>query len=105
MTLDMFAPYTAEDMWALLGYEGSVGLVPWRHAEPTLLVEDTVTAVVQVNGKVRATIEVAARVSAEELEALALGDERIVRQLEGQQVMKVIVRAPKVVSIAVKPLG
>ena len=105
VTLDMFAPYTAEDMWALLGYEGSVGLVPWRHAEPTLLVEDTVTAVVQVNGKVRATIEVAARVSAEELEALALGDERIVRQLEGQQVMKVIVRAPKVVSIAVKPLG
>ena len=102
--LDLFAPYTAEDMWELLGHKGSVGLVVWQTAEPELLVDELVTAVVQIGGKVRASLEVPADITAEALEALALADPRVTRQLEGQQVMKVIVRAPKIVSIAVKPL-
>ena len=61
MILDLFAPHTAEEMWEMLGYEPFVGLVPWRKADPTLLVEETVTAVVQIDGKVRATLEVPPR--------------------------------------------
>jgi len=76
----------------------------WQTAEPELLVDELVTAVVQIGGKVRASLEVPADITAEALEALALADPRVTRQLEGQQVMKVIVRAPKIVSIAVKPL-
>ena len=64
MILDLFAPHTAEEMWEILGYEPFVGLVPWRSADPTLLVEETVTAVVQIDGKVRATLEVPARIDA-----------------------------------------
>lgn len=98
MVLDLFAPHTAEEMWEILGYEPFVGLVPWRSADPTLLVEDTVTAVVQVDGKVRATLEVPARIDAPELERLARADERVLRALGGRDVTRAVVRPPKVVS-------
>ncbi|HZU92350.1 MAG TPA: leucine--tRNA ligase, partial [Microbacterium sp.] len=67
--LDLIAPHTAEEMWEILGHEPSVGLVTWRSADPALLVEDTITAVVQVRGKVRAQLEVSARIGEAELEA------------------------------------
>ncbi len=100
MILDLFAPHTAEEMWEALGYEPFVGLALWRAADPMLLVEDTVTAVVQIDGKVRATLEVAARVDAGELERMALQDARVVRALEGRTVLKTVVRPPKVVSFS-----
>ncbi|WP_300267350.1 leucine--tRNA ligase [Microbacterium sp.] len=100
--LDLIAPHTAEEMWEALGHEPSVGLVPWRQADPALLVEDTITAVVQVGGKVRAQLEVSAKISADELEALARADERVIRAIGDKEIMKVIVRAPKIVSFAVK---
>jgi leucyl-tRNA synthetase len=103
MVLDLFAPHTAEEMWEMLGYEPFVGLVPWRQPDPTLLVEENVTAVVQIDGKVRATLDVAARIGADELESLARGDARVVRSLGGRAIAKVIVRAPKVVSISTRP--
>ena len=98
LVLDLFAPHTAEEMWSLLGHEPFVGLQTWRQADPTLLVEDTVTAVVQIDGKVRGTLVVPARISAEELEALARADEKVVRSLAGREVARAVVRAPKVVS-------
>ena len=98
--LDLFAPHTAEEMWELLGYDGFVGLVPWRQPDPMLLVEDTVTAVVQVDGKVRATFEVPARIDAGALEALARGDERVQRALGDRDVTRAVVRPPKVVSFS-----
>ncbi|MFJ2552910.1 leucine--tRNA ligase [Microbacterium sp. NPDC087591] len=100
--LDLIAPHTAEEMWELLGHEPSVGLVTWRSADPALLVEDTITAVVQVGGKVRAQLEVPARIGEAELEALAMADERVIRSIGDREIVKVIVRAPKIVSIAVK---
>jgi leucyl-tRNA synthetase len=102
MTLDLFAPHTAEEMWATLGYEPFVGLVPWRQADPTLLVEDTVTAVVQIDGKVRATIQVPTRIGTDELEALARADERVVRSLADREIVRVVVRPPKVVSFSTR---
>ena len=102
MVLDLFAPHTAEEMWEMLGYDASVGLVTWRQPDATLLVEESVTAVVQVDGKVRSTIEVPARITADELEALARADAKIIRAIGDREIMRVIVRAPKVVSIATK---
>lgn len=98
MILDLFAPHTAEEMWEMLGYEPFVGLATWRQADPTLLVEDSVTAVVQIDGKVRGTLTVPARISADDLEALARADEKIVRSLAGREIARAVVRAPKVVS-------
>ncbi len=100
MILDLFAPHTAEEMWEALGYEPFVGLVGWRQADPTLLVEDTVTAVVQIDGKVRATLEVSAKIDGADLEALARADERVLRSLAGRDITRAIVRAPKVVSFS-----
>ncbi|WP_101845286.1 leucine--tRNA ligase [Zhihengliuella sp. ISTPL4] len=100
--LDLIAPHTAEEMWEILGHEPSVGLVSWRSADPALLVEDTVTAVVQIGGKVRAQLEVPARIGEAELEALARADERVIRSIGDREIVKVVVRAPKIVSIVVK---
>ena len=84
----------------MLGYEPFVGLVTWRQADPTLLVEDTVTTVVQIDGKVRATLDVSARIDPKELEALARADSRVQRALAGREITRAIVRPPKVVSFS-----
>ena len=102
MVLDLFAPHTAEEMWEQLGYEPSVGLVTWRAADPTLLVEEKVTAVVQIDGKVRSTLEVSAKIDGPSLEKLARADERVVRALGEREITRAIVRAPKVVSFSTK---
>ncbi|MFM6973689.1 MAG: leucine--tRNA ligase [Agromyces sp.] len=96
MVLELFAPYAAEDMWSKLGYEPGIALVPWRKADPALLQDEQVTAVVQINGKVKARVEVSPKVSADELEAAA----RAAVQLDGEP-RQVIVRAPKLVNFVV----
>jgi leucyl-tRNA synthetase len=75
--------------------------VGWPTVDPVLLVEDAVTAVVQIAGKVRARLSVPPSIDAAELEALALADDAVVRSLDGRAVRKVIVRAPKLVNIVV----
>jgi leucyl-tRNA synthetase len=97
--LSLVAPYTAEEMWERLGHEPTVALAGWPAVDEALLVEDSVTAVVQVQGKVRARLEVPPGISESELETLALADEAVQRSLEGKQVRKVIVRAPKLVNV------
>lgn len=102
MVLDLFAPFTAEDMWQRLGYEPSVALVPWRKADPALLVEDQVTAIVQVDGKVRDRLEVSPKVSVEELEQLARDSAAVARAIGEREIVNVIVRAPRLVNIATR---
>ncbi|MGO1973655.1 MAG: leucine--tRNA ligase [Propionibacteriaceae bacterium] len=99
LALSPVAPYIAEEMWERLGHTPSVANADWPTVEESLLVEDTVTCVVQIKGKVRARLEVAPDIADTELEALALADENVVRSLAGAEVRKVIVRAPKLVSI------
>ena len=97
--LSLAAPYTAEEMWERLGHEPTVALVPWPEVDEELLVEETVTAVVQVQGKVRARLEVPPSITAADLEAAALADAAVQRFLEGKTVRKVIVREPTLVNI------
>ena len=99
--LSLVAPYTAEEMWERLGHEPTVARVGWPEVDEALLVEETVTAVVQVKGKVRARLEVSPDVSDADLEAAALADEGVQRAIDGATVRKVIVRAPKLVNIVV----
>ncbi|WP_235940855.1 leucine--tRNA ligase [Paramicrobacterium fandaimingii] len=100
IALNVFAPYAAEDMWALLGHQPTVAHVQWRSALPELLVEDEVTAVVQVNGKVRGRLQIAPSIAPDELEALARADANVIRAIGDSEIRNVIVRAPKIVSIA-----
>ncbi len=97
--LSLFAPYTAEECWEMLGHQPSVGRASWPAADPALLVQDTVTCVVQVDGKVRDRLEVAAAVTEDELRELALAAPGAERALAGRGIKTVIVRAPKLVNI------
>jgi leucyl-tRNA synthetase len=97
--LSLVAPYTAEEMWDRLGHEPTVALEPWPQVDQALLVEDAVTAVVQVQGKVRARLEVSPTIGAADLEAAALAEASVQRALEGKTVRKVIVREPTLVNV------
>ena len=99
--LSLVAPYTAEEMWERLGHEATVARAGWPAVEEALLVEDSVTAVVQIQGKVKARLEVAPDIAEADLEALAPADADVVRAIDGRPVRKVIVRAPKLVNIVV----
>ena len=94
-----FAPHLAEELWSRLGHESTVTYAAFPEADPNHLVAETVTCVVQVKGKVRARLEVAPDISADELEKLALESPNAVKALGGAGVRKVIVRAPKLVNI------
>ena len=97
--LSLVAPYTAEDMWWRLGHEPCVALAGWPAIDESLLVDDTVTCVVQVTGKVRARLEVPVDISEADLRERALADVDVQRSLAGRDVKTVIVRAPKLVNI------
>ena len=97
--LSLFAPYTAEDMWSRLGHQPCVALVGWPAVDPALLVEETVTCIVQVAGKVRDRLEVPPGIDAAELEALALATDGVRRALGERSVRTVVVRAPRLVNV------
>ena len=97
--LSLVAPYTAEDMWARLGHAPPVARAGWPTVDPALLVEETVTAIVQIAGKVKARLEVSPDISEQDLEARALSDEDVLAALDGREVRRVITRAPKLVNI------
>ncbi len=100
--LSVVCPYTAEEMWMLLGHEPTVARAAWPTVDPTLLVEDSVTCVVQIAGKIKDKLQVSPDISQAELEALALASSEITEALEGQEIRMVVVRAPKLVNIVLK---
>ncbi|WP_326616220.1 leucine--tRNA ligase [Streptomyces anulatus] len=93
------APHIAEELWRRLGHTESVVHQDFPVADPAYVVDETVTCVVQIKGKVRARLEISPAITDEELEALALADEAVVAALGGAGIRKVIVRAPKLVNI------
>jgi len=99
--LSLVAPFTAEEMWARLGHEPTVAKAGWPTAIAEFLIEESVTCVVQVQGKVRAKLEVPPDISEAELQELAMAEPNVVRAIGDAEVRKVIVRAPKVVNVVV----
>jgi leucyl-tRNA synthetase len=103
--LSLFAPYTAEECWEALGGPvgpsgiPSVARASWPAADGALLVQETITCVVQVNGKVRDRLEVPPDIAEAELRDLALAAPGITRALAGQEIKRVVVRPPKLVNI------
>ncbi|MER7805975.1 leucine--tRNA ligase [Streptomyces sp900116325] len=93
------APHIAEELWRRLGHSDSVVHQDFPVADPAYVVDETVTCVVQVKGKVKARLEISPSITDEELEALALADPAVVAALDGAGIRKVIVRAPKLVNI------
>src|SRR5690606_17126988 len=93
------APHIAEELWSRLGHEESLAHESFPTADEQYLVQETVTCVVQVQGKVRARIEVAPDIPDADLEAAALAEPNVVKFLDGRGIRKVIVRAPNLVNI------
>ena len=93
------APHMAEELWARLGHTSSVTFAAFPEADPSLLVADTVEYPVQVNGKVRSRITVAADAESSAVEAVALADEKVQAALGGQAPKKVIVVPGRMVNI------
>jgi leucyl-tRNA synthetase len=102
VALSLVAPYVAEEMWERLGHAPSVASASWPTVESSLLVTQSVTCVVQVQGKVRGRLQVPPGISEDELRSRALTEESVVRALAGRDVAKVIIRAPKLVSIVAR---
>jgi leucyl-tRNA synthetase len=92
------APHIAEELWARLGHDDTITYEPFPQAEPSLLVEETVTCVVQIKGKVRDRIEVPADIGEDALREQVLALPKVVAATENG-VRTVIVRAPKLVNV------
>jgi leucyl-tRNA synthetase len=101
ISLSLIAPFTAEEMWERLGHKPSVALAGWPAIDSSLLVEDAVTAIFQINGKIKNRIEVSPSITDAELEAMALADPAVISELAGAAPKKVISKAPKFVNIVV----
>ena len=93
------APHIAEELWEKLGHEGTVAYVAWPTFDETKLVDDEVEIVVQVNGKVRSKMKVAKDITKEQLEQVALGNEKIKDLVEGKTIRKVIAVPGRLVNI------
>ncbi|OZG66912.1 leucine--tRNA ligase [Bifidobacterium aquikefiri] len=93
------APHICEELWEKLGHADSLSSTQWPVAKEQYLGKDNVTAVVQVKGKIRGKLEVSPDISADELQALALALPAVQDHLGGKPPRKVIVKAPKIVSV------
>ncbi|MEI7943870.1 MAG: leucine--tRNA ligase [Actinomycetes bacterium] len=99
--LSLVAPYTAEEMWDRLGHQPTVALAGWPVVDPALLVQDSVTCVVQVNGKIRERLEVSPDISEADLHALAMAADEVKKSIGDAAIKNIIVRPPKLVNIVI----
>ncbi len=101
LMLGPMAPHLAHELWERRGYGEMLAVEVWPSWDPELVREETVTMVVQVNGKVRDRIEVPADIDAAEAERLALASERVKKWLDGGTVRRVVTRPPRLVNVVV----
>ncbi|MEM9498898.1 MAG: leucine--tRNA ligase [Pseudomonadota bacterium] len=94
-------PHLAEELWEMLGREGLVATAPWPVADPAMLVDDTVTLPIQINGKRRAEIVVPKDMDKADVEKLVLAHEAVIRSLDGAEPRKVIVVPGRIVNVVV----
>lgn len=94
-------PHLSEEIWAHLGGEGLIANAPWPVADEALLVQDTVTMPIQINGKRRGEIDVATEAPKEEVEKLALAHDAVVKALEGREPKKLIVVPGRIINVVI----
>ncbi len=95
------APHITEELWHRMGHSESVHLQSWPEVDEEAARDDTVTMVVQVNGKLRARVEVSADITEAEATELALAADNVVKHIDGAEVRKVIARPPNLVNVVV----
>ncbi|MBI5972794.1 leucine--tRNA ligase [Staphylococcus caledonicus] len=96
------APHIGEELWSRLGNNDTITYQPWPTYDESLLVDSEVEIVVQVNGKVRAKLQIPKDLSKEEMQDLALEDENVKLSIEGKEIKKIIAVPQKLVNIVVK---
>ena len=101
LVLAPFAPYLSQEIWEELGREGPVFRQPWPAFDPELAKDDEAEIVVQVNGKLRGSLDVARDTAEDEIRKQALAVSNVVKHLEGKTVRKVIVVPGRIVNIVV----
>ena len=97
--LSPICPHIAEELWEKLGHENTISYEAWPTFDETKLVDDEVEIVVQINGKVRAKMTIARNSTREQLEEIAVGDEKVKEFIEGKTIRKVIAVPGKLVNI------
>jgi leucyl-tRNA synthetase len=102
MMLSLIAPHIADELWEGLGHAEPLLRVPWPAFDPELAAEDELEMPVQVNGKLRARIRVAASASEEEILAKAMAEEKVVQHLSGKEIIKVVVVPQKLINIVAR---
>jgi leucyl-tRNA synthetase len=101
LVLAPFAPHLAEELWLRLGHTKSLSHEPWPGYDPALIIDDTVTVAVQVNGRVRATLDLPRGTAEDAARDAALADERIKRYVNGSEIRKVIYVPDKLLNLVV----
>ncbi len=99
--LSPFAPHIAEELWAQLGHNKSIFIEKWPEYDPALVKNEMITLVIQMNGKVRDKIEVAADISEADAKTAALASEKIKSALAGKEPKKVIFVKNKLINIVI----
>ena len=97
-----FTPHVGEELWTMIGKEGSVFDISWPKYDEAALVQDEVEVIVQVNGKLRAKISMDANISKEDMEKIALENDKVQVAIEGKNIVKVIAVPKKLINIVVK---
>jgi leucyl-tRNA synthetase len=102
LILALFAPHIADELWESLGHSGATLRVAWPAFDAGLALEEELELPVQVNGKLRTRLRVAADASEEEIRRLAMADEKVAQYVDGRQIVKTIIVPKKLVNIVVE---
>ncbi|MEN8139895.1 MAG: leucine--tRNA ligase [Thermodesulfobacteriota bacterium] len=94
-------PHFCEEMWELCGQPGQLAQAPWPEFDPEAAKDNEITLVIQVNGKVRSRLQVAAGIADDEIKAMAMADDKVQKFMAGKEIRKVIVVKNKLVNIVV----
>lgn len=101
IALSLIAPYTAEEMWEILGHQPAIARAGWPAVDPELVSAESVIAILQVNGKIKDRIEVSPDITDAELEKVALENQAMKGEIATSTIKKIITRAPKLVNIVI----
>ncbi|HBO46414.1 MAG TPA: leucine--tRNA ligase, partial [Planctomycetaceae bacterium] len=102
LLLSPFAPHMAEELWQLLGHDRTLALEPWPEYDEAAVRDDTIEVPIQINGKLRATIQVPAEIDRDGLAAAAKANDRIAGLIDGKTIVKEVVVPGRMVNFVVK---